>query len=187
MHSTEKARLRAEFTAGRQARAADEIADVRTAVRAAVLARCAAAGWMCVAAYVPLRTEPGSVDLLTELTDRGVRVLVPVLLPDRDLDWADWDAAGAQPGPPAGPDQIASADAVLVPALAVARDGTRLGRGGGSYDRALARLPAGVPIAALLFDGELVESLPQEQWDRPVTAVVTPDGWQDLSRTYDDE
>jgi hypothetical protein len=41
-----------------------------------------------------------------------------------------------------------------VPALAVGRDGTRLGRGGGSYDRALARVGAAIQTVALLYPGE---------------------------------
>jgi 5-formyltetrahydrofolate cyclo-ligase len=108
-------------------------------------------------------------------------VLVPVLLADHDLDWAEWNPATAQAGAALGVNAISAADAVLVPALAVARDGTRLGRGGGSYDRALSRLPTGAMTAALLFDGELVDTLPTDDWDVPVTAVVTPDGWRELA------
>lgn len=129
---------------------------------------------------MPLRTEPGSTALLDALAGRGVRVLVPVLLADNDLDWAEWDVAAQQGGASVGVGSIARADALVVPALAVAGDGTRLGRGGGSYDRALRRVPAGVPVAALLYDGELVGSLPRDDWDVPVTAVVTPAGWRDL-------
>lgn len=145
-------------------------------MRAAVLDRVGAAGWTAVAAYLPLRTEPGSHELLDALVRRGIRVLVPVTLPDHDLDWVQL------PGDvPLGRNAIAAADAVLVPALAVGADGTRLGRGGGSYDRALARVPAGVPIAALLYDGEVLVQVPGEAWDLPVTAVVTPSGgWRDL-------
>ena len=65
----------------------------------------------------------------------------------------------------------------------MARDGTRLGRGGGSYDRVLRRIPAGIPVAALLFEGELVDELPSDDWDMPVTAVVTPAGWYELPRS----
>jgi 5-formyltetrahydrofolate cyclo-ligase len=61
---------------------------------------------------------------------------------------------------------------VLVPALAVDRHGNRLGRGGGSYDRALARA-TGLTVA-VLYDGELVDLLPVEPHDVPVNAVVTP-------------
>jgi 5-formyltetrahydrofolate cyclo-ligase len=181
VHHPDKARLRSELIAARAVRNVVAIEQARAGVRAAVLERSASAGWHCVAAYVPLRTEPGSFELLDGLVLQGARVLVPVLMPDRDLDWAEWGAAGAPPGLPTGVDAIASADAILVPALAVARDGARLGRGGGSYDRALARVPERVPVAALLYDGELVDELPQDPWDRRVTAVVTPSGWLDLT------
>jgi 5-formyltetrahydrofolate cyclo-ligase len=149
-------------------------------VCAAVVDRADTIGWRCAAAYVPLPTEPGSTELLDALNDRGIRVLVPVVLPDRDLDWAEWDVAAQRAGAAIGLTGIAAADTVLVPALAVARDGTRLGRGGGSYDRALRRARAGVTVAALLFADEFVDSLPAEEWDMPVNAVVTPAGWQDL-------
>ncbi len=148
--------------------------QARAAVREHVLTR--ADTWSCVAAYVPLRTEPGSVELLAALTDAGVEVLVPITLADRDLDWARW-----QSGKPLGRDAIARVDAVLVPALAVSRAGTRLGRGGGSYDRALLRCRAGTLVAALLFDGEVRDELPHEPWDQPVGAAVTPAGWIELA------
>jgi 5-formyltetrahydrofolate cyclo-ligase len=170
-----KHELRRGVLAGRGGRLADDLAAARAAIRSHVLTRCAAEGWRCVAGYEPLRTEPGSVELLSELAAAGVLVLVPRTLPSRDLDWASWPSAEVL-----GVDAVGQADAVLVPALAVARDGTRLGRGGGSYDRALPRCAPGVPIAALLFADELVEQLPRAVWDRPVTAVVTPSGWVDL-------
>ncbi|MDP9434675.1 MAG: 5-formyltetrahydrofolate cyclo-ligase, partial [Actinomycetota bacterium] len=55
---------------------------------------------------------------------------------------------------------------------------TRLGRGGGSYDRSLARVAAGGRgrTVALLHDGELLDRLPREEHDVPVQAVVTPSG-----------
>lgn len=176
MARADKQDLREEYLQERRALSADEIAAARAAVRAAVLAEQARAGWTSVAGYLPLRTEPGSRELLEELVRREVRVLVPVTLPDHDLDWVQL------PGDvPMGTDAIAAVDAVLVPALAVAADGTRLGRGGGSYDRALARVLPGTPIAALLYDTELVARLPGEAWDRPVTATVTPSGgWRTL-------
>lgn len=176
--ATEKDGLRTRFRAARSAMVDAVREQARTAIREEVVRHVAANGWRCVAAYVPFRTEPGSRELLEALGALGARVIVPVTLPDRDLDWAPWSADRL--GPLLGRDAIADADLVLVPALAVARDGTRLGRGGGSYDRALARCGAGTPIAALLFAGELVGSLPRAEWDRSVTAVVTPVGWQSL-------
>jgi len=171
-----KAELREELLAARHAMSAEERAVARAAVRATVLDSVAAP---CVAAYEPLRTEPGSVELLAALVDRGVRVLVPITRPDRDLEWAEWTPSGR--GPSLGVAAVGAAGLVLVPALAVARaDGTRLGRGGGSYDRALGRVAPDATVVALLFDGELRAELPRGPLDVPVTAAVTPSGWASL-------
>jgi 5-formyltetrahydrofolate cyclo-ligase len=177
--ATTKEVLRREFSAARAALSPDALEAARTAVREAVLARAAAAGWRRVAAYVPFRSEPGSLPLLAALRERGVEVLVPITLPDRDLDWAVWAPDGQ--GPALGPDAVRAVDVMLVPALAVADDGTRLGRGGGSYDRALARIRAGTPVAALLHAGERVSTLPRAEWDVPVSDAVSPTGWERLA------
>ena len=66
-----------------------------------------------------------------------------------------------------------------LPGLAVDARGMRLGRGGGSYDRVLARLEragADPALVVLLYDAEIVERVPEEAHDRPVHAVVTPSG-----------
>ncbi|RJS46380.1 5-formyltetrahydrofolate cyclo-ligase [Nocardioides cavernaquae] len=135
-----------------------------------------------VAAYVSLGSEPGTAVLLDALRASGKRVILPVLLADNDLDWAAYDGElGPAPrglleptGERLGVDAIATADVVLVPGLAVGADGIRMGRGGGSYDRALGRVPVGTFMCVLLHDGELLASVPSEPHDRPVTAAVTP-------------
>ena len=170
-----KTELRRVAIAARAALTAEDREAARTAVLGHVLARWEAERWRTVAGYVPLRSEPGSAELLTALRRRGVRVLVPITLPDRDLDWAEWNGDGHGPG--LGVNTVSAADVVLTPARAVARDGTRLGRGGGSYDRALARVARTTPRVALLFDGELLDALPAAPWDVAMTAVVTPSGW----------
>lgn len=139
-----------------------------------------------VAAYVSTTQEPGTGAVLDELHAAGKRVILPVLLPDNDLDWATYTGPDAlvpagrgllEPvGPRLGPGAVASADAVLCPAVAVDRTGMRLGRGGGSYDRALGRVPVGTFVCALLYDDEVVDRVPAAPHDRPVTAVVTPQG-----------
>ncbi|WP_411072228.1 5-formyltetrahydrofolate cyclo-ligase [Streptomyces sp. cmx-4-25] len=146
------------------------------------------AGASTVAAYVSVGREPGTRALLDALHARGVRVLLPVLLPDNDLDWAAYEGpdrlarAGRgllEPvGPRLGPEAVCAADAVLLPGLAVDARGMRLGRGGGSYDRVLARLvragrdPA---LVVLLYADEVVGRVPEEPHDHPVHAVVTPE------------
>lgn len=139
-----------------------------------------------VAAYVSTTREPGTGAVLEELRAAGKRVILPALLPDNDLDWVAYTGPEAlvpagrgllEPvGPRLGPDAVASADVVLCPAVAVDRTGMRLGRGGGSYDRALGRVPVGTFVCALLYDEEVVDRVPAGAHDRPVTAVVTPRG-----------
>jgi 5-formyltetrahydrofolate cyclo-ligase len=140
----------------------------------------------CVAAYVSFGTEPSSAELLAALSSREVRVLLPVLRDDLDLDWAIYDVRSglrqgrqgtAEPaGPTLGVEAISEADLVVVPALAVGADGTRLGRGGGSYDRALARVREDSTTVALLYDDELLPDVPAEAHDRRVDVVVQPSG-----------
>jgi len=139
-----------------------------------------------VALYISLANEPGTGPLVERLDAMGRRLILPVLLPDNDLDWATYrgprDLASASRGllepvgPRLGADAVATADVVLCPGLAVDRRGFRLGRGGGSYDRALRREPRGTFVCTLLFDGELLDEVPAAAHDRPVTAVVTPSG-----------
>jgi 5-formyltetrahydrofolate cyclo-ligase len=105
---------------------------------------------------------------------------------DLDLDWALDDGerrtsavvrVSEPTGPRLGPQAVAEAAVVLVPALAVDRRGVRLGQGGGSYDRALSRVRPGTLVVALLHPGELFdEPLPSAPHDRPVHAVATVDG-----------
>ncbi len=145
-----------------------------------------------VAAYVSVSTEPGTGPLLDGLRELGRRVIVPVVLPDLDLDWAVYDGPEhlvrarrglLEPdGPRLGPDAVATADVVLTPGLAVDRTGMRLGQGGGCYDRALGRVPVGTFTCTLLYEEELVDEVPAGPHDRPVSAVATPVGITRLRR-----
>ncbi len=163
------------------------VADVGTAARALaeqLLARPEVRRAASVAAYVSIGGEPGTGPLLDDLRAAGKRVVLPVVLPDLDLDWAayDGDLVPARmgllepAGPRLGPDAVATADAVLVPGLAVSPTGLRLGRGGGCYDRALSRVPVGTFTCVLLYDDEVGLDVPVEPHDRPVGFAATPSG-----------
>ena len=185
--------LRREFLAVRNRLTADVVRAAATALAERALELPELTRARTVAAYVSVGGEPGTLALLDALRARGVRVLLPALLPDNDLDWGAYDGEGSlarvqhggkmalfEPaGERLGPDAVTAADTVLLPGLAVDARGMRLGRGGGSYDRVLARLErAGVrpALVVLLYDSEVVESVPEEPHDRPVHAVVTPSG-----------
>ena len=140
------------------------------------------------AAYVSVGREPGTHELIEAVRASGRHVILPRLLPDLDLDWArhtgDLQRASRgllEPvGESLGPDAIGTADVVLVPGLAVDGSGHRLGRGGGSYDRALGRVPVGTFVCILLYDDEVLPEVPVEPHDRPVTHVCTPSGLRRL-------
>ncbi|MEV0584029.1 5-formyltetrahydrofolate cyclo-ligase [Nonomuraea sp. NPDC050310] len=140
-----------------------------------------------VACYVSIGSEPETHGLVFALWKHGATVILPVHNPDDDLDWAVYDGPDTlKPGRSGipepidtrrGVEAIRTAALVIVPALAVdATTGVRLGRGGGSYDRALARVGPNVPTVALLHDGELIEGVPAEPHDRPVRYAATPAG-----------
>jgi len=146
-----------------------------------------------VAAYVSVGREPGTGPLIEALSADGVDVLLPLLQPDGDLDWAVYEGPQAlisvsrgllEPtGDPLGPGAVTSADVILVPGLAVDRRGVRLGRGGGSFDRALARLAGRAFSCVLLHDGEVLDMpVPRDSHDVPVAAAATPSSLQRFDR-----
>jgi 5-formyltetrahydrofolate cyclo-ligase len=180
----EKTRWRTALVAARRALPATERAARATALAAAAVELAATTGGP-VCAYVPVGSEPGSLDLVAALHDAGHEVLLPVVPEGRGpLDWAAYtgpDSLAPGPlglreptGPRLGPDAIARARLVLLPGLAADVSGVRLGRGAGHYDRTLPLAEPDVPIVIVLNDEELVERLPAEPHDRPVTGALLP-------------
>jgi len=180
----DKAAVRRRLLAGRRALSPAALAAAGRSIRDAVLDLPEAQMAGTVTAYYSIGAEPDTHGLLFALWKRGSYVLLPVLLPDGDLDWASYEGPDSlrpgprglmEPGEPArGVAAVCSADLVLVPALAVDHSGLRLGRGGGSYDRALARVGGQVPTVALVYDAELLESVPGGPHDQRVRMVARP-------------
>ena len=129
------------------------------------------------------RLRAGHHRLVYALWKRGTYVLLPVLRPDMDLDWASSRARVAAAGATSLAEPAEPARSVAAvggrpgdgPRLAVDRRGVRLGRGGGSYDRALARVGPQVPTIALLYDAELLDEVPAAPHDQRVRLVARPE------------
>lgn len=144
-----------------------------------------------VAAFLPTEVEPPLREALRAIHESGRRVIVPVSLPYRVLEWAEWSPEVAtvrssfgieEPaGPRLGTQAFSDSTLRLIPALAVDERGTRLGYGGGYYDAALAaagRAPAAGADVAICFSDEVLAegAVPAESHDARLPRVCTEHG-----------
>ncbi len=181
-----KVALRDQLVTARRRRSLSAVVEDANAIADHLLAAEEVRRAATIAAYVSVSIEPGTGPVIERLAAMGRRVILPLLQADNDLDWAPYtgpeELMPARRGLleptalPLGRDAVATADVVLAPGLAADRTGMRLGRGGGSYDRALTRVPAGTFVCVLLFDGEILDAVPTEAHDQRVSAAVTPSG-----------
>lgn len=137
-----------------------------------------------IAAYNPLPSEPGPADFAAQLAAVAREVFLPISLDGGILAWAAAGADTSNTGAlgvaePSGArytsNVLRSCGLVVAPALAVDRRGMRLGKGKGYYDRALEGLD--VPVAAVVYDEEVVDEVPHDAHDRAVDLVITPGGF----------
>jgi 5-formyltetrahydrofolate cyclo-ligase len=161
-----------------------------TALTGHLVELCHQLGAKSVASYESTQSEPGTGPFHEFASSHGITAIVPITRDDGMLDWAIWhgQGEGAASVDLASADHasvdLASVDLVLVPAASVDRTGVRLGWGKGYYDRALEMLRSTAqspvkpspPVYAVIFDEELVDSLPRERHDQLVDGVVTPSG-----------
>jgi 5-formyltetrahydrofolate cyclo-ligase len=186
MATAGKAALREQLLAARR-RVAD---DVRAAEARLLTERLepVVSGGSTVCAYVPVGTEPGSIEMLDMLLRRSARVLLPVARTTADdtpmrLRWGEYRPGALvsgrwgllEPPEPWLPEStLAEAGVVIVPALAVDRRGVRLGRGRGFYDRSLDGRSPQAHLIAMVRDAEFVDELPADPHDVPMTHALTP-------------
>ena len=177
--SRTKGEVRRLLRARRRELAASRDLAADAAAMATALNAAPPPGWPAreastVLSYESHPHEPPTTVLNATLQQQGHRVLVPVTLPDMRLDWCDLADPGRTPLGVATP---TTADLVLAPGLAVDGSGTRMGQGGGCYDRVLPMLAAGTPVVVLLHPGEhTLAPLPHDAHDIPVAWVLTADG-----------
>lgn len=187
-----KRTLRRVLRALRQTRAQHPEPEAATQLETRLLQLAAEVDATTISCYLPSPFEPPTRAFVETAIARGIRVLLPIIAPGDQLQWADASAARSLPGIAVIPERttpfgvpeidaepllgttLSAVDLVIAPALAASPQGGRLGQGRGFYDRALRDVRDEVPIAAVIFDEELLEEVPLEAHDRPITHVVTP-------------
>jgi 5-formyltetrahydrofolate cyclo-ligase len=132
-----------------------------------------------IASYLSYDVEPSTIDLNKQILASGANLFLPRMLKNHDLEWVPWLGQENQLKKvgkffePIGDAVDIALDVIIVPALHIDRSGNRLGQGGGSYDRALARTSAWK--IALVHPGEISsESIPTTAFDQKVNAAATP-------------
>lgn len=152
-----------------------------------------------IAAFLPLSSEPNILPLLQQLLSQQRTVLLPRLPlsppADEPLQWVAFTSPQQldsprsshlvrsplgflQPAPHLAP-TTAIPQFLLVPGVLFGRNGERIGRGGGYYDRTLQQLRQSdtPPIAiAAAFEQQLRDSLPQQPHDQKVNIIASPKG-----------
>ena len=174
----DKKELRRQIREQKRAMTVDAIAEKSRALTEAFLQTRQYQDAKTVYGYLPYNQEVRTTDLLRQAMAEGKRVAVPKVYGDEmrfhymaDLDRTEAGYAGIPE--PIGDEPVAEDETalVLMPGVAFTKDGSRIGYGGGYYDKFLAREP-GHPTVALCYDFQIVEELPLEEFDIPVDLVL---------------
>ncbi len=144
---------------------------------------------LVVSGYMPIRTEIDPIPAMTELHREGHRICVPVVEgPEKPLKFRAWapdtemvEGAFGALVPDSG--DWLEPEVLITPLLAFDTRGYRLGYGGGFYDRSLEILRAARPTIAVgyAYSAQQVESLPIDEYDQKLEAVITETGRIDFT------
>jgi len=190
--SHQKRALRAELRERRRIMTSTEREQATAQITERLQGLVGAVQARSVAAYLPANDEPNIRPFLNWAEAEGIRILFPISRDDGLLDWTAGDGHTEQEGlfgmpEPVGellaPNAINDVDLIVVPAASVGRDGMRMGWGRGYFDRTLGSMEKCPPVYAVIFDRELVDTVPTEVHDRGVDGVVTPSGTIEFSTT----
>lgn len=186
-----KRALRRRLRAERRARDPQDLARASAAIARAAAGVPWLAETRCLAGYVASDGEPDVGAILAAARRRGAVTLLPRLRPDGDLDLVVCADLGADAlvrsangvlepsGRAVEPSDLAGPAVLLAPAVALDGCGGRLGRGGGGYDRLLARLrPRAWRIIGVCVEAQVLDRLPTQAHDQPVDALLTEAGFR---------
>ena len=158
-------------------------------IQDAVLSHALWAAAETVALYLALPDEPETRGILQAAIKGGKRVVMPKIDLSEGLTW--WALQGANLPPTSSlwepsPEKsvrvsVEEVGGFLIPGRAFDPRGARLGRGGGHYDRALARRSRHAWVAGLFYGVQELPEIPQEPHDIRLPGVVTEGGWRNFS------
>jgi 5-formyltetrahydrofolate cyclo-ligase len=180
-----KRALRAELRERRRTRTSTERTSDTAELTGRLEELTTSLGVTYLAAYLSTPDEPPTRDFLAWACRSGIKVILPISRADGLLDWAPYDAEDemsdiqGMPAPTSevlSPMTINDVGLILVPAATVDRSGMRMGWGQGYFDKTLGSMEKCPPVYAVIFDEELVDSVPSEVHDKRVNGVVTPGG-----------
>jgi len=184
----DKETMRQHYRAFRNSLPADARTAAAEAVSANLISQPAFKQSRKIACYLPFKGELDTALIIQEVWRRNGECFLPVLSAGalKFLTYIKGDELrenhyGIQE--PVGTPEITPEmlDMVLLPLLAFDSRGTRLGTGGGFYDKTFRFLldkPERRPmLVGLGFSGQEAEQLPIEEWDIKLDAVVTEKGW----------
>ena len=187
--SEEKARIRREVLARRDALTPEDRAQASAAIRDRLLVDDFVTSARTLLAFASFGTEVQLDSFLRDRIDRGVGVFLPyiasmsppvlevVRVTDLDRDLVPARMGIREPDPPGRrPARVDRLDVVIAPGVAFDPAGGRLGYGGGFYDRLLPRLRPTTPVIAVAFAVQIVDVVPTTPRDVAVDAVVTEAG-----------
>lgn len=137
--------------------------------------------------YASFAGEVETFEMMRQARNQGKNIVLPTvdvktksIFPKRvvnfeeDLEYGPYNIR--QPNQDVAQDvDLKKIDLAVVPAVAFDRKNFRLGRGAGYYDRFLKRLPLHIPRIGLAFDFQILDDLPLQEHDLPVTRIITND------------
>jgi 5-formyltetrahydrofolate cyclo-ligase len=130
--------------------------------------------------YIAFDGEVDTQEMIRKAQKLGKRVAVPVCRKDRTMrpcilhEGAKLKKGLYGIGEPIDREYVTldAIDLVVVPAVALDKNGNRLGRGKGYYDRFLKELPQGKPYIGLAFDFQILPRIPITELDMPVQRTI---------------
>ncbi|MBX3311454.1 MAG: 5-formyltetrahydrofolate cyclo-ligase [Microbacteriaceae bacterium] len=178
----EKQALRANIRQGRKALTAQQYDAASLGFTENLKELCNSLGVKTISCYLSSATEPNTREFLNWAIAQEITVLLPISREDGLLDWVVANNEGETIGlfgmPEAignllGPIAVNDADLMIIPAASVGKDGMRMGWGKGYFDKTIGSMANKPPIYAVVFENEVFDSVPSNQYDEPISGAVT--------------